>query len=303
MNEVRSILFITLSNIGDVVMTTPVLERLHGCFPEAVVDIVADPRSRILFEHCPYRGEILTKPKGLKGRAALAWLKGLRAKRYDLIVDLRTDFVAWLLRGRRRFTKLGANPLGPHSVEQHMGVIRRLCGETLPPAAVWPGAEAERQAESLLTAGTTGGRRLALAPGANWEGKIWATARFIELIEKVSDHFDSVVLIGGPADRERCAAIAAASPLPVLDLAGRCDLLTSAALLRHCAAFVGNDSGPGHLAAAAGLPTITVFGPGEPQRYHPWGPRARWLRGIDDDLARLDAGVVAAALVEQLTQP
>ena len=299
MNDVRTILFISLSNIGDVVMTTPVLERLHGCFPEAVVDVVADPRSRVLFEHCPYRGEILLKPKGLKGGAALAWLKGLRAKRYDLIVDLRTDFVAWLLRGRKRLTKLGAKPLGPHSVEQHMGVIRRLCGDEIPAAAVWPGSAAEEEAERLLAEGP-GGRRLAIAPGANWEGKIWPAERFVELVREVGGRFDSLVLIGGPGDRERCASIAAESPLPTLDLAGRCDLLTSAALLGHCAAFVGNDSGPGHLAAAAGIPTVTVFGPGEPERYHPWGEPSVWLRGEENELARLDARRVAEALLSLL---
>ena len=56
----QQILFITLSNIGDAIMTTPVLERLHQLYPDASIDLVCDPRSQSLFEHCPYRGEIFS---------------------------------------------------------------------------------------------------------------------------------------------------------------------------------------------------------------------------------------------------
>ncbi len=85
----RHILLITLSNIGDALMTTPVLEALHRQYPQAVIDIVTDARASDLFEHCPYRGEIILKQKGWRGTIAL--LKQLRVTRYDLIVDLRTD--------------------------------------------------------------------------------------------------------------------------------------------------------------------------------------------------------------------
>ncbi|MGB5439175.1 MAG: glycosyltransferase family 9 protein, partial [Gammaproteobacteria bacterium] len=101
-DSTRSILLITLSNIGDAVMTTPVLEALHHRYPKARIDIVTDARAGSLFEHCPYRGEIILKHKGWRGTLAL--LKRLRTTRHDLVVDLRTDGLALLLHARRRLT-------------------------------------------------------------------------------------------------------------------------------------------------------------------------------------------------------
>ena len=74
----------------------------------------------------------------------------------------------------------------------------------------------------------------------------------------------------------------------VLDLVGGVDLLTAAACLRRCRAFLGNDSGLMHLAAAAGIPTLGLFGPSHTRRYRPWGPHAAFLRTPEsyDELVR-----------------
>ena len=99
-------------------MTTPVLESLHGLFPEATIDIVADKRSAILFSQCPYRGEVLLKDKKKFLRGSVELLGRARKTVYDLIVDLRTDGLAYLCRGHRRYTKWGRRPYGAHAVEQ-----------------------------------------------------------------------------------------------------------------------------------------------------------------------------------------
>ena len=83
-------------------------------------------------------------------------------------------------------------------------------------------------------------------------------------------------------------------------MAGRIDLLTTAAVLTHAAYFVGNDSGVGHIAAAMGRPTMTVFGPGQPERYRPWGALARWIVAADGEIGSVSAGEVAAAVRDQL---
>ena len=77
-------------------------------------------------------------------------------------------------------------------------------------------------------------------------------------------------------------------PLPVINLAGKTGLLQAAAVLAQAQLFVGNDSGLGHIAAATGTQTATVFGPGDPARYHPWHPQARWIQsstGSIEDIA------------------
>ena len=91
----------------------------------------------------------------------------------------------------------------------------------------------------------------------------------------------------------------------VLDLVGAVDLLTAAACLRRCRAFLGNDSGLMHLAAAAGTPTLGLFGPSHTRRYRPWGPKAAFLRtpeSYDELVRRLVApGRVEGTLMDGLT--
>ncbi len=137
---------------------------------------------------------------------------------------------------------------------------------------------------------------MALGPGANWEPKIWPATAFRQLIGVLSSQFDGVILLGGPGDAERCATVAQDSPLPCLNLAGETGLLEAAALLARAQLFVGNDSGLGHLASAVGTPTLTLFGPGQPERYRPWGEQAHWLCSEANELPRLDVATVAASI-------
>lgn len=298
MNRERQLL-ITLSNIGDAVMTTAVLEALHACAPDALIDVVGDRRSSVLFAACPYVDRVLHKDKRGLLRGLPQLVAELRRTRYDLVVDLRTGFLPLLLRARRRAWRR-RRARGPHAVQQHLSAVTHLC-----PAAsaamprLWPRAADVERAHAAL--GPWRGRRLlALGPGANWALKIWPTSGFLELVAGVRAEFDAVVLLGNDSDRIPARVIAAGASLPCVDLAGHTGLLEAAAVLACCRAFVGNDSGLGHMAAAMGVPTLTLFGPGDPARYHPWGDRAAWLVEPGRDLARLPAAVVVAALAALL---
>jgi ADP-heptose:LPS heptosyltransferase len=292
---VRKILLVTLSNIGDAVMTTPVMEALHARYPQALLDIVTDPRSDELFIHCPYRGTLIRRDKQLGWRGTLSLLRRLRSARYDLVVDLRTDGLAWLLRSRRRLTRWGRERAAAHAVERHLGVIARREQITdIPPLRLWLSGAEQAFAQQTL-AGLPGPRRLALGPGARWAPKRWPAPHFRELVARLREAFDALVLFGDHRDAECCRAIAADPGLPCLNLAGGTTLLQSAALLAHMQLFVGNDSGLGHLAAAAGIPTLTLFGPGDPARYRPWNPHGTWLQSPTPHLADLPPEAAAHA--------
>ena len=296
----QRILFVTLSNIGDAVMTTPVLLALHGLHPRATVDIVADRRSAAIFEHCPFHGNIFYKDKRSLLRGIGPLLGELRASDYDLIVDLRTDFLPLLLRGRRRLCKWNGSAYGPHSVERHMGVISALHGrKPIPPAAIWLSAPDEAFAETVLRP-AAGARILALGPGANWPPKIWPAENFTAVVAGLKGAgYGAVALLGDERDAAHAARIDT-GPLLRIELCGRSSLLQAAAVLRRCALFIGNDSGLGHLAAAAGTPSLTLFGPGDPLRYRPWGPRAKWIAGPGQDLSRLRPDSVLGLLREKI---
>jgi len=299
-HEVRKVLLITLSNIGDAIMTTPVMEALHAKYPRAQMDIVTDRRSIELFEHCPYRDKLFLRDKQQGWRGTLALLRQLRHARYDLVVDLRTDGLAWLLRARRRLARWGRNRTDRHAVEQHMAVIaRREYITGIHPVCIWLSNAEQRFAQQALST-LPGSRWLALAPGARWEPKRWPVRHFITLANRLQPEFDAVLLLGSTADTACCRELAAALSLPCLDLAGKTTLLQAGALLQQASLFVGNDSGPGHLAAAAGIPSLTLFGPGDPPRYRPWNPQGHWLQSPGGSLEDLSPDDVAHCVRELL---
>jgi heptosyltransferase-3 len=299
----QHILFITLSNIGDAVMTTPVLAALHERYPDARFDIVADARSAALFAHFDALADIILKHKNIGWRDKLAFVRQLRRKRYDLIVDLRTDGLSWLLRARQRLNKIRQRTPQTHSVEQHFQVLAPLLGHAAPPPTCLWIPEAAHIAAAAHLAALPGSRWLALGPGANWDGKIWDAARFVALANQCVSEFDGVILLGGTADRARAEAMQPQINLPSVDLCGQTGLLEAAAVLARARVFVGNDSGLGHLASAVGTPTLTVFGPGDPLRYRPWGAHARWLVAPGQDLSQLGVEQVAIVLKDLVAAP
>ncbi len=298
--EEQRLLFVTLSNIGDLVLTTPALLATHAAWPHARIDIVADRRSSELLRHAPFIGDLFHRDKDSGLAGFLALLRQLRERRYEAVIDLRTDFLPFLVRARRRTRRWHNRPHAAHAVLQHFAVARQIlpAGALVPEARVWTSDFAHREALRQLAAFP--GRRLVLAPGANWQGKCWPLPHYVELARTAGADFDSLVVLGSEADRPAADTIAAAVGQPVMNLAGRTNLSEVVALLPHCQAFVGNDSGLGHLAAASGVPTLTVFGPGDPARYEPWGPRAAIVLAPQANLKLLDPGVVARALRQHL---
>ncbi|MEQ8659270.1 MAG: glycosyltransferase family 9 protein, partial [Gammaproteobacteria bacterium] len=276
--------------------TTPVLETLAERYPGQRIDLVADRRSSALFAAAPWLGTVHHRDKRAGLRSQWQWLRALRNERYALAVDLRTPLIGRLVKAERRLLKQRREQPGMHAVAEHFAVLAPLVGDVAPPTCRLHLAPDAIAAAAHLTASLPRGRWLVLAPGANWPGKRWSPQGYAALATAVAPRFDALLVLGG-ADDAAAAAQLAQAPLPYLDLTGRTDLPLAAALLARAAAFVGNDSGLGHMAAALGVPTLTVFGPGRPARYRPWGPRARIVLAPAADLARLDAATVAAALI------
>jgi len=298
--RVNKILFISLSNIGDAVMTTPVLQALHELYPEAAIDIVGDQRSSEIFKYCPYRGNIFHKQKNRFLRGVPALIKNLWAQSYDLIVDLRTDGLAYLLPAGKRYTKLNRIKTGAHSVQQHLGIISKIYQGDPPQCHVWTSSIEKIFAEESL--GEHYGKKLlGLGTGANAEKKIWPKEKYLSLVEKAGNDFDAVIFLGDNRDKEHSNYISSRTDVPCINLCGKTSILEAVAILQCLEFFVGNDSGLGHLASAAGIPTLTVFGTGEPDRYRPWGEKAQWLVGEKQNINNIAVDDVAGLLQKQMT--
>jgi ADP-heptose:LPS heptosyltransferase len=296
------LLFVTLSNIGDMVLTTPALEALHAAYPDHRIDIIADARSSALLEFCPYRGDLLHRDKRAGWRGMLHLIHALRRRRYTAVVDLRTDFLPWVLKTGRRTARWRAGPHGPHAVDQHYAIAARVLPNATrpPPARVWLAPGDAEWADATLAALNDTGPWLALAPGANWPGKIWPLAHYKTLLEEVAPLFGGILVLGSVQDRSLAAELRTASPLPCLDCTGNTTLTQAAALLDHAGFFVGNDSGLGHIAAARGVHTLTLMGPGRPERYKPFGPKATLVEAPSRDLTRLTPALVGATVREKM---
>jgi ADP-heptose:LPS heptosyltransferase len=271
------ILFVTATRIGDAVLSSGLLAFLVDRHRGARVTIAAGPVAAPLFTAVPGLDRLIAMPKRRLARHWLHLLAQVAGKRWDLVVDLRGSALAWLLRaGERRV--MGKGDPRRHKVEQFGG----LFGLDPPPAPrLWTAPAHERRARELLPAGPP---VLAVGPAANWRGKQWRAERFADLARRLCGP-------GGPMAGARVAVMAAAheqaqaapllAALPagrIVDLVGGTDLLTAAAVLRRCALFVGNDTGLMHIAAAAGVPTLGLFGPSPAEQYAPWGDRTAVVR-------------------------
>ena len=300
-NKRGKFLFITLSNIGDALLTTPVLEFLHRHDETATVDIVGDERSSMLFLHCPYRGEIYHKQKQRFLRGAPALLSELRRKRYDLVVDLRTDILAWLVRADKRLVKTAGGG-HVHAVERHFAAVSSLAeGDKIPSTTLWLGQE-DRDYAGGVCRQLPGNRWLCIGPGANWQKKIWPAEKFTLAADELRGEFDALVLMGNKADSRQAELVAARAALPCVNLCGRTTLLQAGAVMERMTLFLGNDSGLGHIAAAVNTPSFTLFGPGQPERYRPWGSRAAWLTAPGGNIENIPANIVVEKARERLTR-
>jgi ADP-heptose:LPS heptosyltransferase len=264
------ILFVTATRIGDAVLSAGLLSHLIARYPDARLTIAAGPAAAPLFAAVPGLKRLIVVRKR---RFALHWpalYARTVARRWDLIVDLRGSALAWLLWARERFV-MGKGDPAEHRVRQ-LGRLFRL--EPPPSPTIWTAPRHDRAAERLVPPGSP---VLAIGPAANWRGKQWRAERFAELAQRLTAPdapFAAARVAVLAAAHERPQAeplLAALPPGRIIDLVGQTDLLTAAAVLRRCALFIGNDTGLMHIAAAAGVPTLGLFGPSPVEQYAPWG--------------------------------
>ena len=278
----KKILFITLSNIGDVILTIPTLLKLSKRYKNAKFDIVGDDRSKILFKYCPFINKLFTKDKSKGFRGTLSLLRDIRKTNYDVAVDLRSDGLLYLIRADKKFHKI--NNKNIHSIEKHYLSIKEQ-DKKIPEPTIWLSNEEKRKARKLLPKSYK--KILAFGLGANSSHKIWPTKFYAELGNLLKQQFDLIVLIGDVKDNEFFSTFTKNYKGPLLNLSGKLDLLTTAAVLEKVQLFIGNDSGLGHIASAVNINTFTIFGPGEPHRYRPWGEKARWIKDNQNEIKKI----------------
>ena len=297
MAATQRILFITATRIGDAVMTTGVLKALVDQYPDARFTIACGPLAAPLFAAVPRLERVIPMRKRVLDLHWLQLWNDVRNTHWNLVVDLRRSLIAYTLRADRRCVLGAANPRLPRvaTLPAVIGLDRPLAPFVFTD---------ERHSAAAAARIPDGPPVLALGPIASLREKTWAQQRFRTLVRLLTASGACcegwrVAAFGGPGDEADVAAVLTGVPANArIAVVAEPDLLTVHAALARCRVFIGNDSCLSHLAAAAGVPTLAVFGDTDPERYAPWGGVA--LRGPGGDLQALTAETVAERVTKLL---
>jgi 3-deoxy-D-manno-octulosonic-acid transferase/heptosyltransferase-1 len=299
-----NILIVKLSAIGDVIHTLPSLAALRRCYPQAHISwVVEEAASDLLADH-PMLDRVLVsrrkrwvrdlregRNRAAVLREAAAFLRALRDRPYDLVIDFHGLFKSAVLvllsRGRRRLgydslqegSGLVLNEKIPedmakHAVERYLDFARHLGCEISKPEFPVALQEAHfRRVSELLAAKTVDTARgfVAVSPVAYWETKLWDEAKFAAVCDRIVGELGLPVVFTGESPEGPIARIRSLMEAPSASVAGETSLRELAALYREAAVLLTTDSGPMHLAAAVGTPVVALFGPTSPERTGPYG--------------------------------
>jgi ADP-heptose:LPS heptosyltransferase len=284
------ILFVTSNRLGDAVLSTGLLDHLIRTYPLARISVVCGPAAEGVFARMPNRARTIVLDKRPYSLHWLPLWAGAATTLWDLVVDIRGSALSFMVPTRRRAVM--RRRLG-HKIAQ-LGAVLGLDPPPLPVA--WTAAEDRAHAAILLPVGRP---VIGLGPTANWQPKTWPAERFAALFHNLaSGPLQGAVpaVFGGPGEAEAAMAAPLLAALPgAIDLVGRLSLPEVAACLARCALFVGNDSGLMHLAAAAGAPTLGLFGPTPAHEYAPTGVNATAVLSSSERMQDLSVEAACAA--------
>jgi heptosyltransferase-2 len=289
--------------VGDAIMALPALRAMRRKFPEAHISVLALPYVADIYRGQSVADELIAydrkgRQAGIRGRERLA--ADLKLRNFDVALLLQNAFDAawltwragiperigynrdgrgWLLTKAIDVPKIGDSPC--HEKYYYLELLRRAGWiETIPEveeiSLAISSDEVHRAEEKLRKCGSrAGATRIAVGAGASYgSAKCWPPERFSNALNQVLAERDAeVILIGTPAESGVSSAIQAGLSRPAVDLTGRTEIAELPALLSRCSAFLGNDSGAMHVAAAVGLPVVAVFGPTDPHGTAPVTPR------------------------------
>ena len=295
--ELKNILIVKLSAIGDVIHALPVSYAIKETFPDAKVTWVVEPPAYDLLKMNPCVDRIiLFQKKEFKTfsgfmKKFFPFRREVQAESYDAVLDLQGLFksaaIAFFAKSniklgicnmREMSDKVSTPVIGEnfqgHIVERYLDTARAIgckVEEVKFPLEV-PAAEQKKADAILKHAGFCEGNIYAvLAIGANWTNKRWTIENFAALSDWLYDKKICPVMIGGGAvDEQRAQEIESVIEIPPLNLVGKTNLMQLTHVVKNAKFVIGGDTGPVHLAAGLKVPTIMLMGPTDANRNGPF---------------------------------
>jgi len=309
--NIRNILLIQLGDIGDVVLSFPCIRALKETFQQANVVVAVRDKAKELIEDCPWvTGVIAIDENRRSFIQEIIYQKNfflrLRKYHFDLVLDLRTGtrgaILAMLSGARQRvgfyaqdgkvwrnrlFTHLYSPETQPgdYVADRYLSLLfaHNIKTDNCEPEIDVP-LEKQQKADAIFTKAKIPFDRpvITIQPFSLWQYKEWGVDKYIQLINwLISEYNVSVIITGSLDEKKRAAEILKQSRRNTYNLAGETSLGTLAAVLKASSLFIGADSAGVHIAAAVGIPTVSIFGASSSAD---WAPRGKQHAVVHKDL-------------------
>jgi ADP-heptose:LPS heptosyltransferase len=287
--DIKSVLLIRRDRIGDVVLSTPAMKAVRATFPKAKITVLLAPGTKGLLEGAEFIDEITTDA---------SW-RTLSKGAYDLACDLHLDHtlgtamnafssrarirLGYDIKGRGLFFNIRVVPNGKmkHFIDETEDLLKAI-GVVIKDRkpSIMVDAVREKEVEGFLEKNgvNAGDTLICLHPGGFYPTQRWPAARYRELSGRIAKSSSAkVVIIEGPGEKGITEVITG-HPGSGFIVFGERPLTDTVALIRRADLFVGNNSGPLHIASALGTPTVSIMGPTVPERWFPFGEKNTVLR-------------------------
>ena len=305
--ERKNILVITLSNIGDVILTTPVMGSLRSAFPKARFTVVVGPKAAELLRGSRMIDRLLIYDKFSGLGEKLKLVRALREEFYDYVVDLRNSALPFLVRANRR-SPIFRKPHAVSARDIHLEVLQRMKLKMPPPIPFdfFSSQEEKSLSEKIggenLTVST-----MVVAPGAGSEAKRWPVEGFQKVITQLLARMPAkIFVVGDSAEASLGEQISRIDLHRVINLCGRITLRELAVLVSRAQLVLANDSACMHLAYELERPVAALFGPSNYERYGREGKNWRIVRESPprtlQELSSEKVLEVCASLLNQKTE-
>jgi len=272
-----NILFIGSGSIGDAIISTGILSHLLDTYPQARFTLAMGAAPAQLFEAFPRLEKLIVIRKQPYNQHWLTLWNEVRQPKWDVVVDLRGSLLSYLVATKKRYVFMKPDK----NLSKSEQLARLLKLDSPPPTRLWASVAAKAKADALLA--PYGQKQwIFLAPKTNSAAKDWAIENFAELAKKLYKENIAFGVMASEAQKESVQFLVNAIPKEnMLDLSGKTDLLTAFALLERAKLFIGNDSGLFHMAAAAGIPCVGIYGPSNDKVYAPRGNHVKIVKSHD----------------------
>lgn len=271
----KKILIIQTASLGDVILATPLIEKLHHFFPKAKIDFLVKNGSETLLRNHPYLRHLLVWDKSEKKyKNLLELLRFVREEKYDLVVNTQRFASTGILTAlsgasyttgfrknpfslfftRRIEHKISADENGPHEIERNQKLVEPFTDSRLFKPRLYPSKHDDAKVSQYKTR-----QYITLSPGSLWFTKAFPEEKWTDFVRRIDSDL-MVYFLGSEKEKTIIERIIKKSGhANSLNLAGKLTLLESAALMRNAKMNYTNDSAPMHLASAMNAPVAAVF--------------------------------------------